>query len=69
VIARDLDWEEADAPSIPKERLGIMVGNYPLTAAPLTARPVSPKPFSSLSGKCLAAFLEALLLGIEKVNC
>ena len=27
-----------------------------------------PKPFSSLSGKYLAAFLEAVLLGVEQLN-
>jgi hypothetical protein len=58
-----------DAPPISKERLGVMVTNFPLSAALLIARPASPKSFYSLSGKCPAAFLGALILGVEQVNC
>ena len=49
--------------------LGVMVTNFPLSAALLIARPASPKSFYSLSGKCPAAFLGALILGVEQVNC
>jgi hypothetical protein len=62
--SNEIPYEKNGCATISKERLGVMVANFPLSAALLTARPASPKPFSSVSGKCLAAFLET-----QQVNC